>query len=78
MCYLCIPLISDQTPWTDVKNHGGSVFKVDDIHGYAKTIEEIAKYDQAEFNEAVLGVQQFAMSILTKNEKEIEGMFDVV
>ena len=44
----CACLLSDQTPWQDLEEHGvGYVFKVDEQDKFAKAIDDYAKMSEA-------------------------------
>lgn len=74
----CIPIISNQTPWSDVKNHGGYVLECLDVDGYTEAIYEIANYSSQEFESSRINSQLYFKKKLDGNAKKIEVMFDVI
>ncbi|GFN29860.1 glycosyltransferase family 4 protein [Paenibacillus xylaniclasticus] len=58
----CYTLLSDQTPWQDLQQHGaGEVLQVDNIRGFAEAVERYAKLGNEEFNRTFNNVVQYAI-----------------
>ncbi len=76
MMYSNIVMLSDQTPWSQVKNHGGYVGNVNDVEFYTQSIVKLLRINQDEFNRKTKGIYEYSLSILKRNETLIKKMFD--
>ena len=57
----CIPVMSDTTPWTFIKDIGcGFVYQLSDIEKFSSKLDEIALFDCGELNSYKLRCYQFA------------------
>ncbi|GGP57833.1 hypothetical protein GCM10009347_25340 [Shewanella algicola] len=75
MIHSNIVLLSDQTPWSSVKNNGGYIGDADDESFYVNSLEEILLFDDESFNKRSESIYNFCLQILKKNELAINKMF---
>lgn len=71
-----VVLISDQTPWTEVSNHGGFVGRPNDISFFRESINEIVRMNSDEFNAYTRRSHGFCLDILNKNETLVYKLLD--
>lgn len=62
----CPCLLSDQTPWQDIVEHGvGKIFRVDDIDAFANEIDKYSNLTNWEFTE----ISNYALKYAIENNK---------
>tara|TARA_R110001592_G_scaffold79795_2_gene238361 strand:- start:7561 stop:8688 length:1128 start_codon:yes stop_codon:yes gene_type:complete len=76
MVHSNIVMLSNQTPWTDVRNYGGFVGDVYDIDYYSESIKEIIKMNKGDFNFSTRNIYGFCSAILDDNASRIKKMFN--
>jgi hypothetical protein len=68
-------MLSNQTPWSDVKKHGGYVGDVNNIDYYSESLKNIIKMDKSDFNSSTRKTYGFCSTILYKNACRVKEMF---
>lgn len=63
-----IILISDQTPWTEVRNKGGYAIPLNDETAYRVAIQDLCDMDDEEFEKRCFDVQQYIEAALNISE----------
>ena len=67
----CIPVISDQTPWVEIKeNNAGFVFALNQLGDFAQTIDTLAQMNPIEREKIAQRAVQIARNKVEKNRKE--------
>lgn len=69
-------MLSDQTPWSDVINHGSYIGGVNDISYYVARIKRLIKMNQNEFNSLTVQTYDFCFSKLNENQRLVLQMFE--
>lgn len=75
MMHSNIVMLSNQTPWSDVKNYGGYVGDVNNIDYYFESLKKIIKMDKNDFNSSTRKTYGFCSAILDHNAYRIKKMF---
>lgn len=70
-----IVILSDQTPWSDVRLCGGVVGNVNQVSLYLKAIEDFIEMDSDTYNNHTHMIYKYSNSILKNNVLLIEDMF---
>lgn len=76
MMHSNLVLISDNTPWTGVQEHGGAVVYDQNVNDYSKEIEKALSLDGFEFNSQTQSVYNYCNAILQSNVASINEMFE--
>ncbi|MBA6291509.1 glycosyltransferase [Colwellia sp. MB3u-70] len=71
-----IIIISNQTPWSEVKNEGGFVHSSGDVNAYANTIQVLLEMSKEEYNSRTLQVYKYCLGELKEIEKNISNLFE--
>lgn len=71
-------MLSDQTPWSGVIEHGGFIGGVNDISYYTTSIKKLIRMNQKEFNSQTRKTYDFCFSILNENQSEVQIMFNEI
>lgn len=67
----CIPVISDQTPWKEIKEkNAGYIFGLDQLQEFSKAIETLADMEESEKTQMAQNAVQIARDKVEKNRKE--------
>ena len=67
----CIPIISDQTPWVEIKeNNAGFICSLDNLDNFANAIEKIARLDFVNRRKIAENSVCVAMEKVNKSKKE--------
>lgn len=69
-------LISNQTPWSKVSNHGSFVGSVNDVNYFSNCLKELIMMKESEYNESSHLTYRFCEDILVKNVLKIKKMFN--
>lgn len=69
-------MISDKTPWSEVREHGGYVGGCADQAYYSRALIELGRMEEAEYNRRTLASFAYCNKILLSNEKEIFNLFE--
>lgn len=70
-----IVILSGNTPWSDVSNHGGYICDNNSTSQYADAIKDVANMGQGEFNEQRKRTYIYCKDILENNERKILNLF---
>ena len=76
MMHSNLVLISDQTPWSGVQNHGGSVVYNQSLDGYIQEINKVILLEHSDFNRQSNAVYKYCDEILKNNVASINQMFE--
>jgi glycosyltransferase involved in cell wall biosynthesis len=68
-------LISDQTPWSDISNHGGYAVKLNEKTKYKEIINKLVDMNDLEYKLECKKIYDFAIESLAKNESKVLGIF---
>ncbi|MBB1507799.1 glycosyltransferase [Pseudoalteromonas sp. SG41-1] len=69
-------LISDQTPWSKVRDNGSFVFKVNDVDYISNCIKLMINLDAEQYAKRSSTTYDYISNILINNESLVEGMFN--
>lgn len=77
MTYSNIVVISDQTPWSEVSNHGSIVISYDDVDELHKCLLKIAYMNNEEYTQSSYKTYNYIFSKLTECELNVRELFNV-
>lgn len=67
----CIPVISDQTPWVEIKeNHAGFIYSLNQLGDFSRAIDMLAQMNPADREQMAQNAVQIAKDKVEKNRRE--------
>jgi len=61
-------IISDQTPWTDIRENGGFVYPLTQPEAFPKAVERLCTMEQDEFDVLCVGAKEYISAKLNTEE----------